>query len=63
MSEFQLRALGESRYETYRQPGDPVKPLATVPCKTKGCSRPIYSNKLCKAHADMAYYKNQGKKK
>ena len=51
-----------SRYMSYRQPGDPIKPLDRIECKVKGCNRSPYSKNMCKTHADMAFYKAQQRK-
>ena len=33
------------------------KPLESVAtCNTRGCNRPIYGEKKCKRHYDMAWY-------
>ena len=62
MAEFSMSRVLEGHYSQYRQPGDPIKPLDRTECKVKGCHRSPYSEKMCKVHADMAFYKAQQRK-
>lgn len=57
MSNYEHSRVLEGTYHEHRSVTDGIKPLNQVLCKKRGCDRSVYSNEVCKMHADIEFYK------